>query len=272
MNENIIDALFEPACIIDNSLKIKLINASWLQFISKPIDSLNDAIASKDTVAITDDILVLENKIRPFIEGQAHFFSIDKAIDYRICNYNSAFLLVLNLPFSESTEMLYDTLTGLPTRAILLDRISKAMADCRRNSSKMLVYFIDLDNFKPINDQHGHETGDMVLVESVRQLQSVIREQDTLARYGGDEFVAVCPFYEEAIHGALTAKRMLRNLSKKMTLNSLTLQIGASIGIGIYPDDAEDPAGLIKAADKAMYMAKESGKNVYCFYSKQYRY
>ncbi|MFP4128967.1 MAG: diguanylate cyclase domain-containing protein [Desulfonatronovibrio sp.] len=272
MDEKILDALFEPACILDRDLSVKFINTAWLQFVSKSIHSLDNEIRQINKASFEENFYILKQGIRPYVEDEAFFSSMDKRISYRICSYGTDFLMILKLPFSESSEMLYDTLTGLPTRAILNDRISNAIADCNRNSTKLLVFFIDLDDFKPVNDQYGHEAGDAVLIEVVRRIQEVIRDADTLARYGGDEFAIVCPSFKEPIHGALTAKRILRSLARKITYKKINLQIGASIGIGIYPDNAADSAGLLKVADKAMYMAKENGKNVYSFFSKEYRY
>lgn len=272
MDEKILDAMFEPACIMDRDLKVKFINAAWLQCVSKSIPSMDKEIRQINKSVFDENFYILKQNIRPYIEDEACFLSVDKNITYRICSYGPDFLMILKLPFSESSEMLYDTLTGLPTRAILHDRITNAIADCNRNNTKLLVFFIDLDNFKPVNDQYGHEAGDAVLIEVVRRIQEVIRDADTLARYGGDEFAIICPSFKEPIHGALTAKRILRSLGRKITYKESTLQIGASIGIGIYPDNADDSTGLLKVADKAMYMAKENGKNVYCFYSEEYRY
>ncbi|MFW5890915.1 MAG: GGDEF domain-containing protein [Candidatus Woesearchaeota archaeon] len=269
----VLDVIFSPICVMDKNFNVKFFNASWLQHISKPIDLLTMELNKSDQENIKEQINVLDNKIRHYIEGQVCFKSIDKTLNYKICNYNSDYLLTLEDSFLKNNVSLYDHLTGLPTRQILMDNIHNYISICKRKETKLLVFFIDLDNFKPINDVYGHSTGDFVLKETVSRIKKTIREHDIVARYGGDEFIIAAPFFNEAIHGAMTAKRILRKIQEKIMYKDTCLQIGASIGIGIYPDDlkTESPNELIKVADQAMYIAKENGKNSYCFFSEKYR-
>lgn len=271
MDNVVLDALFEPVCVFDENFKTVFFNTSWLQFVGKTFDDLGNIIMNMDRKAMEDDFRMLRQKIRPYAEGKAYIISLKKEVNYRIFLYEENFIMTLDWQSEDNAEQLYDTLTGLPTRSILYDRIIQGIAESKRTKLKLLIFFIDLDDFKPINDIYGHEAGDAVLVETVCRIKSIIREHDTFARYGGDEFVMISPSQKEGILGAIIAKRLLRCISKKISYKDHSLQIGASIGIGIYPDDTSDASELIKIADKAMYLAKDKGKNIYSFYAEKYR-
>jgi diguanylate cyclase (GGDEF)-like protein len=158
----------------------------------------------------------------------------------------------------------YDALTHLPNRVLLTDRLHQAMAQSQRRGLQLAVAFIDLDGFKGINDQHGHEVGDQVLISVAARMKNSLREIDTCARLGGDEFVAVLVDLsdEESIHDTLA--RLLAAAAQPIQIGELTLQVSASIGVTLYPQqvivDAEE---LLRQADQAMYQAKQAGKNRY---------
>lgn len=157
----------------------------------------------------------------------------------------------------------YDALTGLPNRVLLADRLKQAMARSHRNGFALAVLYLDLDGFKTVNDQHGHDTGDQLLVNIAHRLKEVLREGDTLARIGGDEFVVVMVDLEHAGSYESVLSRLLGVAAEPVTLNQHLLRISVSIGATLYPQDAGDADQLLRHADQAMYIAKQAGKNCY---------
>lgn len=158
----------------------------------------------------------------------------------------------------------YDALTDLPNRTLLSDRLQQAMVRVRRLGKKLAVGFIDLDGFKSINDHHGHEIGDQVLVALAARMKQVLREFDTLARLGGDEFVVVLADLDEASSSLTMLTRLLAAAAQPVEVGALVLQISASIGATFYPQSTEiDADQLLRQADQAMYQAKVAGKNRY---------
>jgi diguanylate cyclase (GGDEF)-like protein/PAS domain S-box-containing protein len=163
----------------------------------------------------------------------------------------------------------YDSLTGLPNRTLLQDRLAKALASAKRHKDKVGVLFLDLDRFKNINDSLGHSQGDLLLQELAIRLQTWAREQDTVARLGGDEFIVVLSSIKEAADAAVAAERVAHAISKEFNLRGRVLNITCSIGISMYPDHGEDPETLIKNADAAMYCSKEGGRNTFRYFTKE---
>jgi diguanylate cyclase (GGDEF)-like protein len=160
---------------------------------------------------------------------------------------------------------LYDTLTGLPNRKLFSERLAQAFAKSRRDSMKSALLFIDLDKFKAVNDDLGHAVGDLLLKQVAERLQHCTRESDTVGRFGGDEFVALL-LDVEGSHGAqVVAEKMLQALSQPFDIAGHTVHIGGSIGVAIHPDNGRDQNSLIKNADRAMYEAKNSGRNTIRF-------
>ncbi|ORJ54905.1 EAL domain-containing protein [Geothermobacter hydrogeniphilus] len=162
---------------------------------------------------------------------------------------------------------LHDPLTDLPNRMLFIDRLRQALAKARRNDRPLALMFLDLDRFKNVNDSLGHSCGDLFLQEIASRLGGCVRETDTVARLGGDEFVILL----EDIHDNHAVSRMAQNflnsLSRKLQVDGHDLYPTASIGISLYPNDAEDAEELMKCADAAMYLAKERGRNTYQFFS-----
>ena len=163
----------------------------------------------------------------------------------------------------------HDALTGLPNRNLFGDRLMLAIAQSKRLDAKMTFLYLDLDKFKPINDTLGHDVGDVVLQEVARRLTECVRETDTVARMGGDEFAIILTPPVTAEISQITAERVLKTLSEPIIANENTCIIGASIGISIYPIDTDDAETLIKFADAAMYKVKDSGRNGICFYGEE---
>jgi diguanylate cyclase (GGDEF)-like protein len=160
----------------------------------------------------------------------------------------------------------HDTLTGLPNRTLLQDRLGQAIELARRQGRQLALMFMDLDQFKHVNDSLGHPVGDQLLQSVAQRLVGCVRHSDTVSRQGGDEFVLLLPYIEHAEDAALSAQKLLAALAPPHHLDEHDLHIGASIGISIYPDDGRDAETLIKCADTAMYDAKESGRNTYKFF------
>ncbi len=163
----------------------------------------------------------------------------------------------------------YDALTGLPNRGLLNDRIAGALAAARRSGSKVAVLFLDLDKFKPVNDTLGHAVGDLLLQEVANSLRNSVRETDTVARIGGDEFVAVLTNVHERHDVENVAEKIVARLSHPFTLRAHTVGIGCSIGIAVYPEDGDDPFGLIEKADAAMYSVKNDERHSYGFVARE---
>ena len=159
----------------------------------------------------------------------------------------------------------YDALTSIPNRVLLADRMQQAIAQSAREQSMMAVCYLDLDGFKPINDTMGHDAGDQVLIEVARRIENTIRGCDTVARLGGDEFVVLLR-QEKGEECVATLKRLLATIAQPIPVKSKSYTLSASIGVSIYPLDDEDPDTLLRHADQAMYVAKQSGKNRYHIY------
>lgn len=161
----------------------------------------------------------------------------------------------------------HDVLTGLPNRQLFYDRLKQTLAWAQRRKETFMVFFIDLDHFKEINDSLGHDTGDKVLKETALRIQTCIkRKNDTIARMGGDEFILILPELRNKRHASILAQRVIESISQRIKIDNKTYRLGCSIGIAQYPDHGEDKHSLIKHADDAMYAAKKQG-NTYCFYS-----
>jgi len=154
-----------------------------------------------------------------------------------------------------------DPLTDLPNRALLEDRLRQAIIAAKREHAHVGLMFIDLDKFKPINDSYGHDVGDQVLVEAARRMQACIRASDTVARVGGDEFIVLLPEVESEADARLVAEKIRYEINQAMKLAGLELQISSSIGIALFPEHGDTELTLLKAADTAMYQAKQAGRD-----------
>jgi diguanylate cyclase (GGDEF)-like protein len=164
---------------------------------------------------------------------------------------------------------LHDALTGLPNRRLLEDRIATTLQHANRNHHKAAIMYIDLDGFKAINDTYGHAYGDEVLKTIAKRLLDCSRKEDTVARLGGDEFMVVLSEVTGLADAQGPAAKIVEAVSEPIFINDLTLGLSTSIGISIYPDDAETVDSLISIADYALYEAKRGGKNRFCATSSQ---
>jgi diguanylate cyclase (GGDEF)-like protein len=157
----------------------------------------------------------------------------------------------------------YDLLTNLPNRALLADRLNFAMEQCQRHNRSLAVAFLDLDGFKAVNDAHGHNVGDELLITVSQRLKAALRRGDTLARIGGDEFIVVMVDLEKFECSEPVLERLLKAAADPVTVGDAVMQVSASIGVTLYSQNDVDADLLIRHADQAMYVAKQAGKNRY---------
>lgn len=161
----------------------------------------------------------------------------------------------------------YDSLTQLPNRLLSLDRLSHAITEAKRDNSMLALLFIDLDDFKIVNDTLGHEAGDHVLIEAAKRLANTVREEDTVGRLGGDEFIAVLGGVKSHSDVSAVCQKLVESCLEPFDWHEKDLFLSVSIGIAIYPNDGHNASELLRNSDSAMYEAKEQGRNNYAFYT-----
>ncbi|MBD9358203.1 EAL domain-containing protein [Methylomonas albis] len=165
----------------------------------------------------------------------------------------------------------YDPLTSLPNRRLLLDRLKQEIAAAKRQSYYGSLFFLDLDHFKTLNDSRGHQVGDELLIQVAQRLKSLIRDEDTACRLGGDEFIVMVPgrysqLSQATSHAAMLAEKILHTINQPFTVQGSEHHFSTSIGVTLFPEVSEQPEAIIQQADTAMYRAKESGRNGISFY------
>ncbi len=164
----------------------------------------------------------------------------------------------------------HDNLTGLPNRLLVTDRISQALAQAKRTSKLLAICFLDLDDFKLVNDQYGHAEGDQLLIEIARRMERMVRVNDTVARMGGDEFVLLLTHLNSAEECQQVLTRLIAEINLPFAINKTsTVSVGASIGVTLYPHDYDDADILFHHADQAMYKAKSLGRNQIQLYNEE---
>lgn len=159
-----------------------------------------------------------------------------------------------------------DPLTDTPNRTLMLDRVETALVVAKRRGTRIALLFLDVDNFKKINDTFGHVVGDGVVQLFARRLEAAVRDSDTVSRHGGDEFLVLITDVADSSDVALIAVKILTSLKAPSFIDDHELNLSASLGIAIYPDDAQDAMALIACADKAMYTSKRAGAGSFEFY------
>jgi diguanylate cyclase (GGDEF)-like protein/PAS domain S-box-containing protein len=157
----------------------------------------------------------------------------------------------------------HDVLTNLPNRKLFTDRLTHSLSRARRSGKSLAVMFVDLDHFKSINDTLGHESGDELLLQMARRLRENIRDDDTVARLGGDEFTIILAELRHPEDAINVAEKLIKAVERPLSISGTSIEVSASIGIAIYPDDGADAESLLRNADSAMYRAKEAGRNTY---------
>lgn len=163
----------------------------------------------------------------------------------------------------------FDTLTGLPNRILFADRLKRLTGQLDRRGGRMALLYLDLDHFKPVNDEHGHAIGDQVLIEAARRMQACVRDSDSLGRRGGDEFVVLLQADDAPEAAMRVSAKLIEAVSLPYYIDGREIVIGASIGVAIYADDGKDADGLLEAADRALYLAKREGRGRFRFFRDQ---
>lgn len=162
----------------------------------------------------------------------------------------------------------HDVLTGLPNRMLLMERLTQAIGMARRHQKQIALLFVDLDNFKDVNDAFGHSIGDQLLQTVAERIVSCVRVTDTVSRYGGDEFVILLTEIENREDAAHIAEKLLSKFSIPSWIDSQSVKLTLSIGISVYPENGSDADTLMKNSDMAMYTIKENGRNSYQFFER----
>ncbi len=210
----------------------------------------------KKTVALVEAKATLEQRV---VERTQQLEEMNRDLEVEIAQRKQAQQKLKQMAH-------YDVLTGLPNRALLMDRLHIELARADRDSTRIALIFIDLDGFKQVNDTMGHAAGDLLLVEVGNRLRQIVREVDTVSRLGGDEFILLLVGWREGTFIDKIAQQVIEQLSRPISLQNRGARIGASLGIACYPDHAESAEQLMKRADQAMYRAKARGKGCYHHY------
>ena len=213
------------------------------------------------------DVDSVENLKATIDDLRQDLVELERRIDERIQSLHKDFVVGRDAANKLVRMAYHDNLTGLPNRGLLMDRIKVACAAAMRNQRFVAVMFIDLDGFKVINDALGHEAGDDLLIWVGSVLQQCVRANDTVARIGGDEFSAIITDLENTDNVKNVAQKIVERLGERVIIKGAPISIGASVGISIFPDDAEEGEALIREADKAMYEVKAEGKNGFKFFT-----
>jgi diguanylate cyclase (GGDEF)-like protein len=240
-----------------------------LVILNKGIKTINDA----DRKSLQDKWLNLEikqgldqNRVFTLVL-QIAGLSLVVIIGFLIWNFSLRREVNLRRKVEEKMRFMagHDDLTQLPNRSLLIERLQTALHQHARHNEMLALMFIDLDGFKQVNDQHGHDLGDEMLVKLSALLSHCVRKTDTVARFGGDEFVILLTGLVDRDDAAIVAEKILLYLQEPLMLSACQATVGASIGIAIYPHDGTDAATLLKSADKLMYQVKQQGKSQYRF-------
>ena len=247
--------------MISTSLKVNRSHKKELSLNLKNNELINDL--HNEVMHRTRTQVLLEDSRRGLKEKVK-----ERTVELECINNNLTKEIFEKKKAEESLEYIayHDELTGLPNRNLLIDRINSSIKTAQRTKQLIGVLFLDLDRFKTINDSLGHTIGDKLIKKVAERLQASLREEDTISRNGGDEFVIVIKRMENSDEAILVAQKLIENMINIFEIDSHKIHIGASIGISIYPNDADNGPELIKNADTAMFSAKKLGGNRLQFY------
>jgi diguanylate cyclase (GGDEF)-like protein/PAS domain S-box-containing protein len=189
--------------------------------------------------------------------------------------YNQVMVIIRDITEQHKSDELirhqayFDSLTLLPNRFLALDRLSQILIEADRNNEQAAVFFLDLDDFKKVNDSLGHETGDKLLIESAHRLQQILRKEDTVGRLGGDEFIILLRGLKNNDNALAVAENLLKTFREPFKVDGKELILTMSIGVAIYPKNGRSASDLLRNADTAMYQAKALGRNTYSFFTQE---
>jgi diguanylate cyclase (GGDEF)-like protein/PAS domain S-box-containing protein len=270
-------------CIIQNS-KLIYTNKAFCDIVGYSARQLRDLTPWK--MVFAEDRDHVRKSLRDMIEGNAHSFFM-----FRVMTSNETIKWILgsvalihmnekqallgnfvDLTEGRVMQLAYnDPLTGLANRKLMMDRLEQAIVSAKRRTSRLALLFLDLDEFKDVNDVHGHKTGDQLLIEIANRLREVVRrENDTIARIGGDEFLILLTDIQHRSQIEIVADHLFEKFKKPLTVGDppLEMNIRFSIGIALFPEHGDKSDELIHNADKAMYrVKKQPGKNHFAFFS-----
>ncbi|HMX32607.1 MAG TPA: diguanylate cyclase, partial [Leptospiraceae bacterium] len=283
---NVFENTLGAICILDSQFKVMEANPSFYQstgFIEGELigRSLSDSKSGFREKIEMDGFIEAVNESKHWngiitnrrktgeMEAEWMTLSAVKNSDGSVMNYVAIFSNVSHLmeqqAFLENIAH-HDTLTGLPNRLLLRDRLTIAIAHSEAARTALAICYIDLDGFKPINDKYGHLAGDIVLKEIAKRLSGIVRKYDTVARLGGDEFVILLGDMKSQSDCIRVLNKVLDEVQAPIQIQNGTARVTASIGVTFFPEDASESDTLLHHADQAMYEAKKQGKNRYCFY------
>lgn len=297
--QSIIDGIHDPVMVIDTEYNVKLMNAKVRDgmdpnfmaditqpkcyevshYQSKPCDGKDHICPLAEVIRTQRHVSIIHNHPDP--SGEKHYVELSSSPLWdRSKNFIgviesardiTAHLLIQD-ELREQKDILsfqanHDALTQLPNRLLLMDRIEQSIKKASRHKKKIAILFIDLDHFKEINDSLGHNIGDEVLIQSAARLKLCVRQSDTVARLGGDEFTVIVDEIQDDDIIIDIINKITLALQKAFMVETHKLHVTSSIGISLYPEDAQSADDLLRNADTAMYKAKDEGRNTYRFYT-----
>jgi diguanylate cyclase (GGDEF)-like protein/PAS domain S-box-containing protein len=267
------------------------ISKRWNEMLGYPVDDVGNGAEKWESLVLAEDLEATKQAMREHLEGKTPAF----IHEYRsLCKDGSLKwilargmvmdrdpdgkplrILGTNTDITERkhSEMRimelaqFDVLTGLPNRALLMDRLEQEIKKSKRTGLPLALMFTDIDHFKEVNDTLGHQSGDNLLQEAARRMLTCVRETDTVARFGGDEFTVVMGDLEDIGSAERVAKEILQRLAEPFDLDGELIYVSVSIGMTLYPTDADNIDTLLKNADQAMYAAKNLGRNRYSYFT-----
>lgn len=285
----VVESVREVICHVDTNGKFTFLNSAWTKILGFDVEfslgkQFDDFVFEEDKAHVRDVLRKLVGKAAENIRSEARFSKRDAGpvwmeIDMVLNQDEQGSVIGIVGTLDDISERktneerlvymaTHDSLTGLPNRNMFEDHLGQAIMQSKRMQRLAAVIFLDLDQFKEVNDSLGHDQGDTLLCIVATKLQKAIRAMDTVARLGGDEFAIVLPELSENFADAfMVARKVMQLFEQPVTLKNQELYVGCSIGIAVFPKDGETIWQLVKNADTAMYHSKESGRNQICFYS-----
>lgn len=286
--EGIVETIREPLLVLDRDLRIVTASRSFYEFFKvKPEATVGQFIY--DLGDKQWDISKLRELLETILPQQTAFDNYEVEHDFVTIGRRTLLLnarqierevgkeRIILLAIEDITERkkyeekiqqmaFHDSLTGLPNRKLFSDRLGIVLAQAKRNKKKVGIVMLDLDNFKDVNDTLGHDVGDTLLKAVAERLSGTLRKSDTVARFGGDEFVLIFPDMEVIEEAIQVVQKIIDRFHKPFLIDTHQLVVTTSIGIAVYPNDGMDEEILMKNADIAMYQAKQAGRARYQLY------
>lgn len=286
--EGIVETIREPLLVLDRDLRVVTASRSFYEFFKvKPEETVGQFIY--DLGDKQWDISKLRELLETILPQQIAFDNYEVEHDFVTIGRRTLLLnarqierevvkeRIILLAIEDITERkkyeekiqqmaFHDSLTGLPNRKLFSDRLGIVLAQAKRNKKKVGIVMLDLDNFKDVNDTLGHDVGDTLLKAVAERLSGTLRKSDTVARFGGDEFVLIFPDMEVIEEAIQVVQKIIDRFHKPFLIDTHQLVVTTSIGIAVYPNDGMDEEILMKNADIAMYQAKQAGRARYQLY------